>query len=165
MSSIGPTTNPGDVDLRRDPYPGGYDTAGYQGGGDGQEEYDEQPALSDLLADLTRDVSDLMSTQVQLAVVELKEEARQAARAGTLLGASGLVAYLAVGLSAFSLAFGLAELVELWVAFLIVTAGVGVTAFVLYVAGRDALAATDPVPRQTIRTLEEDARWLRQQMS
>jgi uncharacterized membrane protein YqjE len=126
---------------------------------------DEDATLGELLGELGRDVTELMSTQFELAVVEVKEEARRAARAGSLLGAGSLVAYLAVTLGAFALAFGLAEGMELWLAFLVVAVLLGAVGAALFLAGKAQLDATDPVPHKTIETLEEDARWLRQQIS
>jgi uncharacterized membrane protein YqjE len=125
----------------------------------------EQPTLGELLGDLTHDVSELMSTQLQLAVVEIKDEMRQAARGGAMVGAAGLLGYLALALGAFTLAFGLAEWLELWAAFLIVTLLVAAIAAALFFSGRSTIQATDPLPRQTIKTLQEDRQWLRQQMS
>src|SRR5215204_2957231 len=113
----------------------------------------DMASLGELIGDLTHDVGELMTTQLELAVVEMKEEVRQAARAGSMLGAGALVGYLALLLAGFTLAFGLAEWMDLWVAFLIVTALFAAGAAALFVKGRTELKATDPVPRQTKETL------------
>jgi hypothetical protein len=97
--------------------------------------------------------------------VEIKEEARQAARGGAMVGLGGLLGYLALALAAFTLAFGLAEWIELWFAFLIVTVVIGAGAAAFFVSGRSAIQATDPIPRKTIQTLQEDRQWLRQQIN
>ena len=126
----------------------------------------DEATLSELVGRLTHDAVDLMSTQAQLAVAEIKEEARQAGRAAGMMGGSGALAYLTLTLLAFAAAFGIDQAVEeLWASFLIVAVVIGAVAAVLYLAGRNLLRNTDPVPRETIQTLQEDKQWLRQQVS
>jgi uncharacterized membrane protein YqjE len=133
---------------------------------DYREHDEELPPISEILTDLSRDVSELMSTQMELAVVEIKEEARQAARAGGMLGVGGLLGYLTLILASFTFGFALADLgMDLWTAFLVVTVFVGIGAAALIIAGRQVLTSTDPVPRQTLETLQEDRTWLKQQIS
>jgi hypothetical protein len=46
-----------------------------------------------------------------------------------------------------------------------VAAVVGAIAAALYLMGRNMLRNTDPVPRETMQSLQEDKQWLRQQVS
>jgi len=123
-----------------------------------------EASLSDLLSRLTSDFGDFVSTQVELAKVEIKEEAARAARSAGMLGAGTFVAYLAVLFLSLAAAWGLAEIVPEGVAFLIVGAVYAVVAAFLLITGRQRMREVRPVP-ETTETLKEDVQWARQQMS
>ena len=100
---------------------------------------------------------------MELAKVEMKEEAVKAGRAGGMLGGAAAAGDLALILLAFAAAWGLAELVDAGWAFLIVGVVVGAIAAVLARVGQQKLSEVNPVPEQTVETLKEDARWARAQ--
>jgi uncharacterized membrane protein YqjE len=122
-------------------------------------------SLGDLLGRVSSDFSNLVSTQVELAKVEIKDEIASAGRGAGMLGGGAFCAYLAVVLLSFAAAWGLAEVVPDGVAFLIVGAVYAVAALVLLPRGRDRLARLRPVPEKTGETVKEDVRWAREQMS
>lgn len=160
---------PADPDRGRPDH--GYADQGYPGGGydPGYETYgraptDDERSLGDLFGELTTDLGTLMRSELELAKVELKDEAAKAGRAGGLLAGGALAAYLAAILLAFAAAWGLAEVVEPGWAFLIVGIVVAIVAAALGLAGRDRLARLEPMPHQTMETLQEDARWARAQV-
>jgi hypothetical protein len=146
----------------------------YWVGGQQQEEYPadrwagaqpgEEPSLGELFGHLTSDLGDLMRSEIELARVEIREEAAKAGQAAGMLGAGGLVAYLGLALVATAAAWGLAEAIDAGWAFLIVGLVVGAIGAVLIVMGRDRLKAVKPVPEQTVETLKEDAQWARAQV-
>jgi hypothetical protein len=101
---------------------------------------------------------------MELARVEIREEAAKAGRAAGLLAAGGLIAYLGLGLLAMAAAWGLAEVVDAGWAFLIVGLVVAAIGAVVVIKGRDQLREVRPVPDETVETLKEDARWARAQV-
>jgi uncharacterized membrane protein YqjE len=121
-------------------------------------------SLGELFGNLTSDLSDLLRSEIELARVEIRQEAANAGRAAGMLGAGALVAYLALGLLAMAAAWGLAEVVDAGWAFLIVGAIVAATGGVLLMTGRNRLREVRPVPDATVETLKEDARWARAQL-
>jgi uncharacterized membrane protein YqjE len=121
-------------------------------------------SLGELLNRLTQDFSGLVSTQVELAKVEIKEEVAQAGRAAGLLGGGTVCAYMAVLLLSFAAAWGLSEIVPEGVAFLIVGLVYAIAAAVLLPKGRDRLTSIRP-GEQTAETVKEDVQWAREQMS
>jgi len=131
--------------------------------GDGLE--GPQPSLGELLSRTTSDFSELMRKEVELAKVEIREEAVAAGRAGAMLGAGGVLAHLTLVLLAVAAAFGLATVMPTGVAFLIVAVIVGIAAAVLLMIGRDRLQQVDPVPTATVETIQEDVQWAKQQFS
>jgi uncharacterized membrane protein YqjE len=138
-------------------------SAGAEGRGVGPP-YDQpgsDQSLGDLFGNLTSDLSELVRSEMELARVEIREEAAKAGRAAGLLGAGGLIAYLGVGLMAMAAAWGLAEVVDAGWAFLIVGVVIATIGVVLVMKGRDQLGDVQPVPEETVETLKEDAQWAR----
>ena len=122
-----------------------------------------QRSLSELVGDMTQDLSTLLRKEVELAREEIKVEVSKAARAGGGFGAAAYAGLLAgVGL-VLTLGFLLDEVMPTWVAFLIVTVLLAAGAAVAFLAGKKQLEAVDPVPEQTIETLKEDKQWLSEQ--
>jgi uncharacterized membrane protein YqjE len=131
---------------------------------------DTQPGMPDsslgeLFSQLTSDLSALMRDEVQLAKVELKEEVARAGRAGGLLGGAAFAGYMVVVTLSFALAWGLAEVMAVGWAFLIVAVVWAVVGGFLYLRGRQQLNAVKLVPEQTVETLKEDVQWAKNQKS
>jgi uncharacterized membrane protein YqjE len=122
-------------------------------------------SLGELLGRVSRDFSELVSTQVELAKVELQEEIAAAGRGAGILAAGAFCAYLGVVLLSFAAAWGLSEVLPEGVAFLIVGAVYAVAAAVLLPRGKDRLSRVRPVPERTAESVREDVQWAREQMS
>ena len=136
-------------------------------GPDPREPYGAGPddaSLGELFGKLTSDVGELVRSEMELARVEIREEAAKAGRAAAMLGAGGLIAYLGLALVATAAAWGLAEVIDTGWAFLIVGVVVGAIGAVLALKGRDQLREVRPVPEETVETLKEDAQWARAQV-
>jgi uncharacterized membrane protein YqjE len=142
----------GDAD-RRSAYAGGVDDTGADGA-----------SLGELFSSLTTDLSQLVRSEMELARVEIREEANKAGKAAGMLAGGALAGYLALILLSFAAAWGLAEVVDAGWAFLIVGLVVAAIAAVLAISGRNKLRDVRPVPDQTVDTLKEDARWARAQV-
>jgi uncharacterized membrane protein YqjE len=128
------------------------------------EPVDPDKSLNQLLAELTHDFSDLVTTHVELAKVEIKEEVKKAGMGAGLLSGAAIAALMSVLLLSFAAAWGLAEAVPEGVAFLIVGLVWVAVAAVLGLQGRQRLAQAKG-PEQTIEEVKEDAQWVRQQKS
>jgi uncharacterized membrane protein YqjE len=126
---------------------------------------DPDASLGELFGRMSRDFSNLVSTQVELAKVEIKEEIAQAGKGAGLLGGGAFCAYLAVVLLSFAAAWGLSEIVPEGVAFLIVGAIYAIAAAILLPKGKDKLTSVSPVPEKTAESVKEDVQWARDQMS
>jgi hypothetical protein len=144
-------------DVRHDVRPGAPD--------DPTKPLEPDESLGDLLGRLSQDFSELVSTQVELAKVEIKDEIATAGKGAGMLGGGAFCAYLAVVLLSFAAAWGLSEVVPEGVAFLIIGAVYVIAAAVLLPQGRDRLRRVHPIPERTAETVKEDVRWARGQMS
>jgi hypothetical protein len=144
------TYDAGDLDRR----------AGTAGGRDSVDD----ASLGELFSSLTSDLSQLMRSEMELARVEIREEASKAGKAAGMLAGAAVAALIALILLTSAAAWGLAEIVDAGWAFLIVGVVIGAVAAVLARSGRNKLAEVSPVPDQTVDTLKEDARWARAQV-
>lgn len=116
----------------------------------------EEPSLSELISQLTNDLQLLIRNELELAKIELSDQAKRGAKGAGLLAAAGVGGLLGLLLLSFAAAWGLAEVVPTGVAFAIVGVVFVVVAAVLAKRGQAQLAAFKPVPEQTLTTLKDD---------
>jgi uncharacterized membrane protein YqjE len=122
-------------------------------------------SLGELFGQLSSDFGQLISTQVELAKLEIKEEANRAARSAGMMAAAAVAGVLTLLLASFTLAWGLNDLFDsIWLGFLIVTVLYAIVAAVLFAIGRGRLKDVKPMP-ETMNTVKEDLQWARQQAS
>ena len=128
--------------------------------------YEPDESVGELVGKVASDIGALISSEVELAKVELREEANRLGRAVGMLGGGAIVAWFAVLLLSFAAAWGLAELVDSTpLGFLIVGVIYAVVAGVLFLVGRNRMREVHPVPEATIASIKEDIQWLKQQAS
>jgi hypothetical protein len=121
-------------------------------------------SLGELFADLTRDVSNLMRQEVQLARTEISQNVVRAAKnAGLLIGAGMAAFFAAQALIACGI-LALAQIVAPWLAALVVALALLIVAGVLATMGIEALRKSSLTPKQTVETIREDVRWAKQQI-
>jgi len=120
----------------------------------------EQPSLADLLGELSDDVTRLFRQEVELAKVEVKQEAVEAGKAAGMLVAGAIAAFVTLLLLAWAASWALALAMPVWAGFLIVGVLFGAGAAGLIVTGRKKIQELDPTPRQTVETLQQDKEML-----
>lgn len=143
--------------------PGG--PAGYQ-----DDVQDGHPDVADrtvgeLLGKVTTDLSTLMRKEVELAKVEIKEEATKAGKASGMLAGAGAVGYLVLVFLGLALMFALDSFMPIGWAALITAVILGIVAGVLFVMGKKQFAQVNPKPEQTVETLKEDVQWAKNRNS
>lgn len=130
-----------------------------------QDSVPEGPDLATLFGELREETKLLVSTEVELVKAEFDEAKGHLVKGVIGYAAAGVLAVFAVVLLSIAAAWGIAEVLPAWAAFLIV-GGVWVAiAAIAALVARSAFKSFDPVPRRTIQTLKEDAQWLRTQTS
>jgi uncharacterized membrane protein YqjE len=121
----------------------------------------EDKSLGELLSVITSDLQTLFRQEVELAKVEIREEAGRAGKAAGMYGGAGFAGYMVLLFLSLAALFGLANVMdEAWAA-LIVMAVWGVIAAVLYQKGRARMRTVSPKPEQTVETMKENAEWAR----
>ena len=121
--------------------------------------------LTELFSELARQTGTLVRDEVALARVEMTAKAKIAGRDAALVAGGGAMAILGIMALLASLILVLAMAMPLWASALLVgvlVSGAGVT---IARAGTRAWSNLDVAPRRTIETLEEDRKWLSEQVS
>jgi uncharacterized membrane protein YqjE len=125
---------------------------------------DADRSLGELVSKVTADVSALLSTQIELAKVELKDEVTTAGKGAGMLGGAALAGWLALIFLSFAVAWLLDEVMHTALAFLLVAVAYGIGAAVLAQNGRRRLTEVEPLP-ETRQSIKEDVQWARAQKS
>jgi putative superfamily III holin-X len=127
----------------------------------GKPPVEEPGSLGEIISDISAGLTQLFRREVELAKVELKTEAAKAGKAAGMFSAAGVAGLLTAIMLSFALAFGLGNVMDLGWASLIVAVIWAIAGAVLFVIGRNRARAVSPVPQQTVQTLKEDAKWLK----
>lgn len=129
----------------------------------GHEVSTDTRALGEIVGDLSRDLSDLVRQELDLAKVELKHEVAKVGKGAGFLGGAGVAGLL----TAIFLSLALTYLLDNWLpvelAALIVGLLWAVVAAVLAARGRKDLKQANPQLPTTQQTLKEDVQWARAQ--
>ncbi|MBW3573328.1 MAG: phage holin family protein [Actinobacteria bacterium] len=105
---------------------------------------------------MSNQVKLLISKEVELAKLEVKDQAAKASKAGALLAATGVAALFGLLLVSFAAAWGLAAVIPTGFAFLVVGVVFLGVAAVLLGKGRKQLAEVSPAPDQAIASVKDD---------
>ena len=120
-------------------------------------------SVPELVSDVAKDMSTLVRKELELAKIETKEEISRGAKAGGMIGAAGGAAYFALLLLSFGIVFLLDLVMPLWAAFVLMAVVYGVVAAVLFTQGRTRMKQVNPVPEETVESVKEDVRWIKDQ--
>lgn len=125
-----------------------------------------EPSLGQLFSDLSNDFSRLARQEIHLARAEVMQSVKRASGSAITIAAGGAIAYAGVMvlLAAATIALG-AFFDNYALAALIVGAIVLVIGGILIASGQAALKRTNFVPEQTMQTLEDDAKWAKEQVT
>ena len=121
--------------------------------------------LTDLLGSLVTDVTLLARHEGELAIIELKGKASEVGIGVGVLACGALAAVFGLATAIAAAVLALAIVLPAWAAALIVAVALLAAAAALGVLGRARIRAAAPlVPTQTLESVQEDIRWIRQQM-
>ena len=109
----------------------------------------DQP-LSELISRASSDLATLFRKEVELAKIEITDDVRHTAKAGSMFGAAGFAGYLAVVLASLALVFVLDLAMPLWAAFSSVAALFAFVCFILFRQARTRMSQFTLGPEQTI---------------
>jgi uncharacterized membrane protein YqjE len=123
-----------------------------------------QRSVPQILEDIASNLTQLIQAEFRLAKSELQEGAEKVARPGATLGAGVALAFYGLGFLLLAAVYALSLIVAVWLATLIVGSVLVVAAGILIGAGTTRLKRVNLAPDKTIRSLEEDVQWAKQQI-
>jgi len=123
-----------------------------------------EKSLGELFGDLTRETSQLVREELNLAKAEMTQKASKAAKDAVTIAAGAFVAYMGLLVLVAALVLGLAAAgMPAWVAALVVGLLFCIGGGIAAMQGIKALKQIDPIPHQTVETLKEDGQWIKDQ--
>ena len=123
-----------------------------------------QRSVPEILEDIASNLTQIVQAEFRLAKSEMKGGAEKVAGPGATLGAGVALAFYGLGFLLLAAVYALSLVMAGWLATLIVGGVLAVAAGVLISAGGTKLKRVNLTPDKTIRTLEEDVRWAKQQI-
>jgi uncharacterized membrane protein YqjE len=123
-----------------------------------------QRSVPEILEDIASNLAQMVQAEFRLAKIELKEGAEKVAGPGATLGAGMALAFYGLGFLLLAAEYALSLVMAGWLAALIVGGALTVAAGILISAGGTKLKRVNVTPGKTIRTLEEDMQWAKQQI-
>ncbi len=131
-----------------------------------QQVMKEERSLGELFSELASETSTLVKQEVALAQTELTQKATKVGKNVGYLVVGGAIGYAALLAFIAALIIGLGNLLgNHWAAALIVGVVVAIAAAVMIMSALSALKSTEMTPTQTVETIKEDAKWLKDQVS
>ena len=130
---------------------------------DQQDTTTQERSLADLARQLSLQTTELLRREAELAKAELRVKGKRAGAGAGMFGGAGALGLYALGALTAAIIAGIAEVLPVWAAALIVAAVYGAVAGILALRGRSQVQkATPPVPEQTVESVKEDVRYTKQ---
>lgn len=125
-----------------------------------------EESTATLLRSALSDVGDIVRAEMNLALVEVRDDAKKLARTVPMGAAGGVLALVGSVFLLHTIALALDVVLPGWAAYLIVAAvAIGVAAVLLVVAMQRLKNWKSFVPERTLETLEENKRWIQRKLS
>jgi cobalamin biosynthesis protein CobD/CbiB len=125
----------------------------------------DERSLGDLFTELASETGTLVRQEVALAQAEVTRKATKAGKNIGYLVVGGAVAFTAVLALTAAVILLLALWIPAWISALIVGLAIGGAAFFIVSSAIAELKKTDPVPRESVESIKEDAKWLKNEMT
>jgi len=116
-------------------------------------------STGEIMQDVIRDVGEVVRGEVRLAKAEMVETARNAGTAGGFFGGAAVCGLMGVAALVVAAIAGLALLMPLWAAALIMGVLLACIGGAMYAGGRSKLKEVHPVPEKTVQTIKDDVQW------
>ena len=128
-----------------------------------KNESDER-SIGDLFSELAGETSTLIRQEVALAQAEMTQKAVKAGKDVGFLAVGGIIVYVGFLAIVAAIIIALAHFIPLWLSCLLIGIIIGVIGAIMVFTGYNDLKKIDPVPEQTVETIKEDAKWLKEQI-
>jgi len=125
----------------------------------------DERTFGQLMGQLSQDMTLLVRQELQLAKTEINEKISRAMGNVASVATGGLVTWAGALALVAGIILVLSQVVGLpaWLAALLVGAVLGITGFVMVRGALRQLKRIDPTPRRTVKTIEDDIEWVKEQ--
>ena len=123
----------------------------------------EGRTVSDVLHDILQNLQEMVRSEIRLAKVEIREEAKRAISSGVWIATGAVSAASALMFLLWTLAYALATRMPLWAATLVVAVVMAGVASVLIMGGLRRAKRVQPMPERMIESVKENIEWMKQQ--
>jgi uncharacterized membrane protein YqjE len=121
----------------------------------------EERSVSDVLQDIVRNLQDMVRSEIRLAKVEIREEARRAISSGIWIAVGTVGTVSAWIFLLWTLAYALATRMPMWAATLVVAVVMAAAAAVLIMGGIRSAKRIQPIPERTVESVKENLEWMK----
>jgi drug/metabolite transporter (DMT)-like permease len=129
-----------------------------------QQQMMREASLGELFADLADKTGTLIRQEAALVQTELTTKAVSAGKNIGFLAVGAFVGYAGALVLIGAIVVGLANFMPLWLSALLVAIVLSIAAYVLINSALTALKKTQWAPKESIESLKEDAKWLKNQV-
>jgi uncharacterized membrane protein YqjE len=119
-------------------------------------------SVADVLQDILRNLREMVRSEVRLAKVEIRDEARRAVSSGIWIAAGVVGALSAWIFLLWTVAYLLATRMSMWAATLVVAVVIACVAGALIIGGIRRVKRIQPIPERTIESVKENLEWMKQ---
>jgi hypothetical protein len=138
-------------------------TTGHDDGRPTEPRRPEQ-SLGELFGEMTRDVSTLFRKEIELAMLEARQEVARVGRGAGMFAGAGAAGWLALLFFSLGLGWLLDRAMNTALAFAIVGLVWAIVGAVLMGTARQQMKSVKALP-ETVKTLKEDVQWAKQQQT
>lgn len=125
----------------------------------------DERTLGELFTELAGETGTLVRQEVALAQTEILHKATKAGKNVGYLVVGGAVAYAGVLAVLAGVIILLSNVIPAWASAVVVGVAVAAVAYFMITSALAELKKTDPMPRNTIETIKEDAKWLKKEVT
>lgn len=125
----------------------------------------DERTLGELFTELAGETGTLVRQEVALAQTEILHKATKAGKNVGYLVVGGAVAYAGVLAVLAGVIILLSNVIPPWASAVVVGVAVAAVAYFMITSALAELKKTDPMPRNTIETIKEDAKWLKKEVT
>jgi uncharacterized membrane protein YqjE len=121
-------------------------------------------SVPEVLQDIVGNIQEIIRSEFTLAKIEVKQEAAQAKGLLVMWLIGGALGLYALGFMLFTAMLGMATVMPMWLAALIVAVVLTVISIAMLSVASNRLKQVRKVPERTIETLKENVQWAKEQI-
>jgi uncharacterized membrane protein YqjE len=123
-----------------------------------------QRSVPEVLQDIIGNFEQIIRSEFRLAKTEIREEASLAVKPVSILGVGLVLGVLGLGFLLLAAVYALSLVIAAWLAALLVGGVLALVSSILVASSSANLKQLNPTPDKTIRSLEENVQWAKNQI-